>query len=367
MPRVTGLIWWKVQLSHFKAIYRRGNTAGYTKDFLQVPAGVGNALRRMFHGAGPPYEPIVYRWPGGSYDFGKIYPTTDRLEVGQWTAAGAPHPWQLGDPEKDPIITFPGNPNADIPTGADAEWQRLQALEPWLMVIQLEGRVDELHLRAFLGNPPPHLQAASLDTVPRNIRSSMTGTGALTYDDLSPLWFDPANLRTPWRFSQLSTHSSAPSPPSSPTAVPIGAPYRKADETTPQAVAAPFEVDPDERDRATQAHARTQNALAAAVQRRGCQPRSPAGGTLFDLAWEEQDGSLVVAEVKSTTPQNEERQLRLGLGQVLRYRQLTTARGAVLATSSPVEDETWHLLCAELGVCLTSQPHMDERLSECLG
>jgi hypothetical protein len=46
-------------------------------------------------------------------------------------------------------------------------------------------------------------------------------------------------------------------------------------------------------------------------------PREPN----FDLAWEA-DGTVFVAEIKSIADDNEEEQLRLGLGQVLRYRHL---------------------------------------------
>ena len=45
------------------------------------------------------------------------------------------------------------------------------------------------------------------------------------------------------------------------------------------------------------------------------------------MAWQK-DGTVFVAEVKSITAENEEHQLRVGLGQVLRYRQHLSALGA---------------------------------------
>jgi hypothetical protein len=59
----------------------------------------------------------------------------------------------------------------------------------------------------------------------------------------------------------------------------------------------------------------------------GMAPRSPRGAEpRFDLAWV--CGQAVwVAEVKSITRTNEERQLRTAIGQVLRYRQKLTAGG----------------------------------------
>jgi len=64
-----------------------------------------------------------------------------------------------------------------------------------------------------------------------------------------------------------------------------------------------------------------------------------------------------VAEVKSITAENEEQQLRLGLGQVLRYRQRLAALGhdrvvAVLVPERQPRDPSWHELCQDLGVVL---------------
>jgi len=75
----------------------------------------------------------------------------------------------------------------------------------------------------------------------------------------------------------------------------------------------------------------------------------------WDIAWEK-DGTLYVGEVKSLTSRNEERQLRLGLGQVLRYRQAVGASGraavAVLATERKPSDPSWLALCRSLDVRL---------------
>ena len=59
-----------------------------------------------------------------------------------------------------------------------------------------------------------------------------------------------------------------------------------------------------------------------------------------------------MAEVKSTTQSNEEKQLRLGLGQVLRYRQLLAGGSvdvrAVLAVKKTPSDPGWLGLCSDL-------------------
>jgi hypothetical protein len=80
----------------------------------------------------------------------------------------------------------------------------------------------------------------------------------------------------------------------------------------------PFTVDPALVERGLKGHADTQNELARILREAGLDPRSrrPQEPN-FDLAWDAR-GTVFVAEVKSITDQNEEEQLRLGLGQVLR-------------------------------------------------
>lgn len=136
----------------------------------------------------------------------------------------------------------------------------------------------------------------------------------------------------------------------------LGAGYRRADEDSATSPRDPFSVDPALVERGTRGHARTQNALASFLMDRGIQPRSPAPGEPnYDLAWEVND-RIFVAEVKSLTRANEEKQLRLGLGQALRYRQLMTVyRGetsAVLAVERQPTDQSWSALASQVGVFL---------------
>jgi hypothetical protein len=62
--------------------------------------------------------------------------------------------------------------------------------------------------------------------------------------------------------------------------------------------------------------------------------------------------------MKSVTPKNEEKQLRLGMGQVLRYQQVLSLRFAgksvipVLASEREPKDPTWVTLCEAHGVRL---------------
>ena len=70
-----------------------------------------------------------------------------------------------------------------------------------------------------------------------------------------------------------------------------------------------------------------------------------------------------MAEVKSLTRRNEEQQLRLGLGQALRYRNLLTKPKqqvrAVLAVERRPSDTRWMTLCGDHGVQLVWPPAFD--------
>ena len=89
-------------------------------------------------------------------------------------------------------------------------------------------------------------------------------------------------------------------------------------------------------------------------------PLSPSDdGPQFDVAW--RDGAdLHVAEIKSTTAANEEHQLRLGLGQLLRYRHALSADGTTVHATLYVEqqppDPAWSDLCQSLQITLRWPP-----------
>jgi hypothetical protein len=118
---------------------------------------------------------------------------------------------------------------------------------------------------------------------------------------------------------------------------------------------APFEVDPNEIDRATARHMELQDMLAEFVSGKRLQPLKRGDyDPDFDVAWWDED-IAVIAEVKTTTRQNESRQLRLGLGQILDYRDLLcvhdySAVRAVLVIENKPSDERWTRLCGEHGV-----------------
>jgi hypothetical protein len=366
----------------YKAIFRRARREeeaeeGYTKDLLQAPSAIQRAVREMLHGE-PPYEPLTYRWPGGEFQGGKISPGSDRFRVGQWTQAGAPAPWRIGDPSKDPLVTLEGDPDASIPDDANAQWEVLRQAKPWLVMVQLDGSQSDFHLRAYLGAPPPHLSKADIGRVPEELRLQMYEKGGLAAGNgLPDLWFDPDDLRDPWRTdadegAEEAAEAAVPGEPrdAPDDSRPLGAEYVPEDETATSAAPEPFAVDPDERDRGTQAHKATQNRIAEAVRERGFKPRRPVSGEPnYDIAWEGGD-VLVVAEVKSVTPKNSEKQLRLALGQILRYRDRLEEGGrkvrSVIALSAAPHDERWTALCGRYDVGLIWRPDLGEMLDSWL-
>jgi hypothetical protein len=137
----------------------------------------------------------------------------------------------------------------------------------------------------------------------------------------------------------------------------LGTAYRDAIVSPLPSERQPFTVDPALVERGLQGHADTQNALAQVLRQAGIDPRSRLPNEPnFDLAWDT-GGTIFVAEVKSITDDNEEEQLRLGLGQVLRYRHRLRQLGhcqviAVLVPERSPRDSSWEELCSELGVVL---------------
>ena len=144
----------------------------------------------------------------------------------------------------------------------------------------------------------------------------------------------------------------------------LGAAYREARVSPLASGRQPFTVDPALVERGLKGHSDMQNALAQVLRQAGIEPRSSLPREPnFDIAWET-EGTVFVAEVKSITDDNEEEQLRLGLGQVLRYRHRLQGLGhdhvvAVLAPERAPRDCSWVELCHELGVVLLAKNEIE--------
>jgi hypothetical protein len=168
-------------------------------------------------------------------------------------------------------------------------------------------------------------------------------------------------------FPQL-TAAQEPPPPAQQgddLATVLGTDYRDAQVSMSLDGRQPFTVDPAIVERGLRGHADTQNELARVLREAGLTPRSrlPSEPN-FDLAWEA-NGTVFVAEIKSITDHNEEEQLRLGLGQVLRYRQRLEKLGhkrvlAVLVPERTPRDTSWSNLCEELHVVLLPREKLQD-------
>jgi hypothetical protein len=248
---------------------------------------------------------------------------------------------------------------------------RLQADELWDVV---DG--DELPSRASNTDPPVSVLRS------RRVRAGLPGP----YYELLRLRGDVleqavdavlALLPPEQRASALARVGWDDTPPQAagelpPTAAPpVGVPYQSTSPTTPVGHAGAYEVDPDKVDRGIQGHQATIDALADAVRAQDLEPlQHGKGNPPYDLAWETPT-AIFVAEVKSLTLANAEHQLRLGLGQVLRYwhamANYKKSVIAVLAVERKPADPSWLALCERLGVHLVwpqTMPEVIARLAQ---
>jgi hypothetical protein len=138
---------------------------------------------------------------------------------------------------------------------------------------------------------------------------------------------------------------------------PVGVPHTPSPPPSPGTTREPAITDPDLIGRGLVAHHVTVEQLAAWLRGHGIVPLLPAAGDpQFDLAWWI-DEVLHVAEIKSVTTANEEHQLRLGLGQVLRYREHLRSIGLEVAgwliSERAPTDATWLSVASgvDVGLC----------------
>ncbi|MDG4857119.1 hypothetical protein P8605_02920 [Streptomyces sp. T-3] len=141
--------------------------------------------------------------------------------------------------------------------------------------------------------------------------------------------------------------------------LPIGCQYRPASETVALSVSPPNLPDPHLVERSLKSHRKLQNDLAAAAKKRGMAVRSPLveeNEPEFDVAWFNSKGVLTVCEVKSLTNENEIRQLRAGIGQLLDYhdqlRNEAMEVRAVLWVEREPSESRWLALCTRIGIKL---------------
>lgn len=97
-----------------------------------------------------------------------------------------------------------------------------------------------------------------------------------------------------------------------------------------------------------------QGQIADRISEAGLFPLSPSHpDAQFDVGWQDDAGRLHIVEVKTLTADNEDRQLRLGLGQILDYAKVIGEVAAALAVSAePSRADHWRSLGDDHGVLL---------------
>lgn len=268
--------------------------------------------------------------------------------------------WGRGNELARFIARVPNN-TSDLVSGWHDGWVGLQATE----IRRIVGRnaAALTRLAALVNRPHWVSDDESSSATPIDDKRKRFDAGELERDEVAEA-IDEMLLAL-----ERGEEPAPGSEPRSPTGTrsSIGQPYVPVGKVPGSRRSDPFERDPDKIDRGNQAHADTQDELARFIQAQGMSPLRPDGtGPDFDLAWERGD-TLFVAEVKSTTEENQEKQLRLGLGQVLRYRHLLQnirpkVVGVLVAENAP-HDETWLEACNQVGVTLVWRGSFDSLLA----
>jgi hypothetical protein len=123
-----------------------------------------------------------------------------------------------------------------------------------------------------------------------------------------------------------------------------------------------FMKDPEKLERALKAHIDTQNLVAQIIKESGYYPLSPDKSPNFDLAWKSETTFWVV-EVKSLPKGAEVSQIRLGLGQLLHYKEELRKKypklliKPILALEKrPPYEETWRSICDDAHIGFSYGP-----------
>jgi hypothetical protein len=122
------------------------------------------------------------------------------------------------------------------------------------------------------------------------------------------------------------------------------------------------EIDLDELERRTREHQQLISSISAATRKHGYEPlRSVGTACQFDIGWIDGGGVLNVVEAKTTRAASERQQMRLGLGQVLDYREFVVryssrpVRAHLVLSRKPAQ-KFEHILqaCLSVGVNVVS-------------
>ena len=177
---------WKFGKTSFKATYGRySGDNEYSKNYLQTDAGeVRDTLTSVLAHSGTAGEQVAFdiRWPEGhlSSKFNIKNTGTDRRGEVYVTKATSVESKTVTEPfvPGDPV-----NPNKALsgdnllPTADDANnlMQSIMAsgINPWFMLVALEGEERTLHARMILENPPAGKEQYGLDRQPAAIQDAI--------------------------------------------------------------------------------------------------------------------------------------------------------------------------------------------------
>lgn len=115
---------------------------------------------------------ITYKWPGGEAS-GSIKHPNDRHHLRWGTTQRAPLPWRMTPTPTSPgPESIPGDPDAATSDEANKvlDDYRSKGLDAYLVAVKLAGRDSELHIRAYIKNPPSDLQFADVQHMPKQVR-----------------------------------------------------------------------------------------------------------------------------------------------------------------------------------------------------
>lgn len=211
VAQLVDAVWfWPNTTAPFRAIYGRFE-GPYSKDYLQTSGECSEVFDRKTGRRGDERYSIRYQWPGGHVDDvvkpgGGYNPPHDLRLNFRWPFSEAPAPWRVSR-RPGQIAAFPGDPTKTTAADANQELARFLAgeFDPWLLAVKLRGEDHVLHVRAYMGQPPPDREYASMAHLPQPLVAAIRGLrrgGCGTYqagDEGQPeIQFDPDRMFDAW-------------------------------------------------------------------------------------------------------------------------------------------------------------------------
>lgn len=185
-------VWvWYYGGSNQKWTYGRyGNDSGFTKDHLQINAEAADPIQYLYGLTAKKGQErnLQLRWPGGAVG-GKFMFSAGRFVL-RWERRqtqsianrpwSAPTPWRMEpNPDASSVSPLRGDGSAENAVDASIAIKAFNSTgaEAYLVAVKLKGRDEELHVRAYLNDPPDDLAFASTELLPRSVRELVSAIG----------------------------------------------------------------------------------------------------------------------------------------------------------------------------------------------